>query len=321
MDDYKELNKWILTHSKSLDLQVERLNWVNCWLPEYHDFLVTGKAFGRTFEGRGMDKNESVAFYKSFSELVERIYCFDHKLNSNGVATHVHKIQAVANAKKELIERDAILCHYLTKNAFQKHESFSIPNEFEELSSRLKKDGITLNFGWANSVGNNFHVAICHADGGEHFGTLCGFGCDEKPANSLESAILECMINVVAHLDGNLDLFPLSVNELYKKDFAKGLDHKRVHFSHKLFKLKTGEVDFDASQKMEKDEFEIQILKTSLPLLNNIPLYVARATSVNLQNMYYGQNQRQNINFERLSSFAGREVSLGMLPVAPHPIG
>lgn len=321
MDDYKELNKWILAHSKSLDLQVERLHWVNDWLPGYHDFCVTGKAFGRIFEGRGTDKNEEVAFYKSFSELVERIYCFGHKLNSNGVATHVHKRQAVANAKKELIERDAILCHYLTKNSFQRHENFLIPNEFEELSSRLKKDGITLNFGWAHSISDNYHVAICHADGGEHFGTLCGFGCNESSVHSIESAILECMINVVAHLNGNLDLLPLSPNELYELNSAKGLDHKRVHFSYKLFELNIDKVDFAASVKMEEHEFEIQTLKAPLPLFDNIPLYVARATSVRLQNMYYGQNQKQKINFERLKVFAGREVSLEMLPATPHPIG
>ncbi|PIQ68573.1 MAG: hypothetical protein COV91_03530 [Candidatus Taylorbacteria bacterium CG11_big_fil_rev_8_21_14_0_20_46_11] len=321
MDDYKELNNWIVAHSRSLDLQVERLGWVNRWLPEFHDFLVMGKAFGRTFEGRGTDKNEEYAFYKAFSELIERIYCFGQKINSNGVAAHIDRVQATANAKKELVERDAILCHYLTKTPFRRLEGVSLPKKFEELSSRLKKYGITLTLGRALSAVENWHVAICHADGGEDFGILCGFGCDENLSCAFESAILECMINVVAHLDGNLDLPSLSVNELYKKETAKSLDHKRVHFAHKFFKLKTCEANFDAFAKIEGLEFEIQTLKGPLPLFDSIPIHVTRATSRKLQNVYYGKNKNEHFNFGRLSAFAGKELSLGMLPIVPHPIG
>lgn len=321
MDDYKKLNKWILAHSKSLDLQVERLNWVKSWLPEYHDFRVTGSLSDHRFEGRGTDKNEEIAFYKSFSELIERMYCFALKINSNGVAAHIDKLKAIENAKLELLERDAVLCHYLTDTSFRGPEDFNIPHEFKGIRENLKSEGITLTLATTKAAIADCHVAVCHASGGDRFGVLYGFGCNENLNEAFESALLECLINVVAHLDGNLDLLPLSPNDLYEKTAPTGLDHKSVHFSHKLFELKADNYGPETSLGTEENIFDIKTLKAPFPIFDDLPLHVVRATSSHLQDIYYGKVQEHKINLARLNIFTGRELSLGMLAMAPHPIG
>ncbi|POB14823.1 YcaO-like family protein [Halobacteriovorax sp. DA5] len=321
MDDYKELNKWILAHSKSLDLQVERLNWVKNWLPEYHDFRVTGSVSGHRLEGRGTDRNEEIAFYKSFSELIERMYCFALNINSNGVAAHVNKSKAIENAKLELLERDAVLCHHHAQTPFRKPEDFDLPCEFKEIRERLKNEGITLALATTKAAIADCHVAVCHASGGDRFGGLYGFGCNENINDSFESALLECLINVVAHLDGNLDLLPLSPNDLYEKKVPNGLDHKRVHFAHKLFELKADNYGPVTSLETEENIFEIKTLEAPIPIFDDLPLHVMRAISSHLQDIYYGRVEEHKINLARLNIFAGRELSLGMLAMVPHPIG
>ena len=114
MDNTKELKQWIIDNADALKLKVERLHWIKDWFPGYSDYWVSAIINNESFEGRGIDSDDEQAFLKAFSELVERIFCFYNGINSNGVAAHYNKNSAILNARKELIERDAVLCHHLT---------------------------------------------------------------------------------------------------------------------------------------------------------------------------------------------------------------
>ncbi len=66
--------------------------------------------------GFGDDEKHSLAALKSISEIIERVVVIENCIsNSSGVATHLTPDFAKQNAYTELIERDAVMCHWLTK--------------------------------------------------------------------------------------------------------------------------------------------------------------------------------------------------------------
>ena len=124
MDNYKKLNSWILANSSKLNLKVERANWTKDWLPGVFDYRSLITLDGVSYRGRGIDKNKDLAFIKSFSEAIERSFCASNGIRSSGVAAHISLKEAQKKAKQELVERDLLFCHFLTKTPITKDDFF-----------------------------------------------------------------------------------------------------------------------------------------------------------------------------------------------------
>ncbi|MEK6625288.1 MAG: YcaO-like family protein, partial [Bdellovibrionota bacterium] len=275
MDNNKKLKHWITGYAKVLKLQVERMRWVDDWFPGYFDFSLSAQVDGQTFAGRGIADDEDTAFLKAFSEMVERVYCSYHKIGSNGVAAHPDGEQAIFNARKELIERDAVLCHTLTNTPFFP----ALAYEYHSIADHLAKKGLALNLARAYSSVSDLLVVICMASGEGILGQLFGFGCDNDLQSASLKAIFECMLNTVAILDGHDKLSPLRLVEFLEMKKHGPNEHKCVHFTEKLFCLKTESICSTPPQHLTLDDISTQELLSPIPLFDSIPLTVMRAES------------------------------------------
>lgn len=319
MDNQKKLKNWILKHIHTLDFKIERMEWINDWFPEYCDFNVKAYIDGNLIEGRGIDKDQDLALLKAFSELFERVTCKHYGIRSSGVAAHFDKQLARKNAKKELVERDAILSHFLTKEPFFLKEIYPWMNE---LKSRLLKLGLALSFGEAYSSIKDYHVVAFKVSGGEKFGALWGYGADSDLSMAYQHAALECMVNVSAYLYGAYKPENIDLERFDRLETVNGVDHQRLHFTHDLSNIKI-------AQKLNKDRTiltlddiaveDIEVVNTGS--FSSIPLFVCRATSNTLQNIFYSKPCENVINLNRLALFSGKKMIIDDVSMVPHPIG
>ena len=118
MADSKAIGRWLISHRQDLNLQVDRLTWIKDWLPEQNHFNVEISLDGASATGSGIDEIADMAFVKAGAEAIERLICAQNQIRSSGVAAHIDDKMAQENAAHELLERDAFLCHYLTKTPF-----------------------------------------------------------------------------------------------------------------------------------------------------------------------------------------------------------
>jgi hypothetical protein len=318
MDNFKELENWILHNSKPLNLKIERLNWINDWFPSYSDFKITTSYKGVVSVGRGIDSNEEIAFLKAFSEVVERITCSSFGINSNGVAAHPDKELAVVHSRKELIERDSLLCHFLTDTPFI-HNKLS--PHLALLEKKVQRLGIDVTFAEARSPVSNYKVALCNISGRSKFGSFWGYGCEDNLDSAYEHAFFESMINVAAFMDGNLLLEPLSLDDMFQQARVNSHHHQRLHFTKRILEPSLTSRNTDDFPSVKVEDIQVVELKSPDPIINSIPISVIRAKSNKLQDIFYGNVLSENINFERLNSFTNRSLCFDDLVKTPHPIG
>ena len=321
MDNTKELKQWIIDNADTLKLKVERLHWINDWFPGYSDYWVSAIINNESFEGRGIDSDDEQAFLKAFSELVERIFCFYNGINSNGVAAHYNKNAAILNARKELIERDAVLCHHLTDTPFVPIENEQVQPNFMYLKDQLIEKGIEIKLAQTKSSVKNLKVAICVAKGGKHFASFFGFGCDYNIHMAQEKAMQECLTNVIALINGCHDIENLSIKDFSEKSITTSRDHRQVHFTEKLFNLNIYKYFSGNRNSLEINDIGINNLQGPIPIFNSIPIYVVKATSNSLQNIFYGIPNEEKINYKRLTIFSGKRFKKEDVVITPHPIG
>ena len=318
MDNQKRLEDWVLNLTQSLDFKIERMSWIKDWFPEYFDIRTTVHIEGKDFVGRGIAKDEGTAFNKSLSELVERFICFHHKIESNGVAAHYDLEKAQKNAEKELIERDAILCHHLTERPFILTD---YPTRFSELKERLLNLGMDFKLGEALSPHSDYEVVFCQISGREKFGAFWGFGCDFEKEEAFDHAVFEAMINASAYIYGLDERESISLNEFKELSRVRGYHHQNVHFSEDLRKLKMESMSDLYFSKITNDDIKLNELEKLGTPFGSSPLYVVQAKSSRLQNIFYGLPDKEKINFERLIHFYGENLELSDLSKVPHPIG
>ncbi|MBI2519943.1 MAG: YcaO-like family protein [Bdellovibrio sp.] len=320
MDNIKKLKYWISVNAETLKLQVERMRWVDDWFPGYFDFAVSAQVDGQIFTGRGIAGDEDTAFLKALSEMVERVYCFYHKIGSNGVAAHPDRDQAILNAKKELIERDAVLCHTLTNTPFFHFLAHDL-KEYHFIMDHLSTKGVSLKLAQAHSSVPDLSVVICTTSGEGIPGQLFGFGCDHDLQRASLKAIFECMLNSVAILEGHDKLPPLRMTEFLEMKVHGPDEHKRVHFTEKLFCFNTGSTCLLPRPGLTIDDISTHELLSPMTLFDSIPLTVMKAQSGALQKMFYGPPKIENVNINRLTNFAGRTLTISDLVSITHPIG
>ena len=317
--DNQKLNNWILDHAHTLDIKIERMEWIKEWFPEYYDFNVKACFEGNIIEGRGIDKDQDSALLKAFSELIERIACKHLGIRSNGVAAHFNKNMARENAKKELIERDAILSHFLTSEPFFLKEVFPWMNEFEK---RLLSIGLEVSFGEAYSSVSDCHVVACKVLGREKFGAFWGYGNDYDLSKAYHHAALECMVNVSAYLYGAYRPQRIDLESFNRLSIVNGVDHQRLHYTQDLLKLEVGQPSIDDKEVLNLEEIEVENIElTSIGDFSSVPLFVCRATSKRLQNIFYREPHTDVINLNRLEQFSGRKLTFDDVLLTPHPIG
>lgn len=319
MDNQKELKNWILENAHTLDIKIERMEWIKTWFPEFSDFNVKACFNGHIIEGRGIDKDQDSALLKAFSEIIERMTCKRLGIRSNGVAAHFDKDLARMNARMELVERDAILSHFLTNEPFFLKETFPWMREFEK---KLLSIGLEVSFGEAYSAVKDCRVVVCKILGKEKFGAFWGHGVNSNLSNAYYHAALECMVNVSANLYGAYKPQGIDLESFMQLDSVNGLDHQRLHFFKDLIEFKIDESCKSERAFLHLDEIEVEDIEiTNIEDFSSVPLLVCRAFSNRLQNIFYKKANKDEINLSRLKQISSRELAFSDISMVPHPIG
>ena len=326
---------WALAHRKKLNLKITKYTWVEELLPEYTDIRVIIKIFGRDFKGRAIDQSENKALAKALTEALERCTAFSIGLkNSNGVAAHYDIVKAHSNAKLELIERDALMCHHLTNtpciellNVIEKFPLFNQINKFLNSRSIHLKFYKTLSMFKHSTI---FCVANGVSSPCHQFGLAIGSACSYKPSRSIEKAALETFQNLAFRvlLNGGVSI---SLNQFNQTSKPGPIMHQSLAYNtnsvknYKFLDSIYSEIFLpdknitNAHPQESEIKFETKRLIPNDSFLKTAPIFVVQARSENLQRLTFGPINTLDINTKRLAKFSG--VSNSKINTFPHPLG
>ncbi len=333
MASQEELIQWAMDHADTLDLKVCHYNWTATCLPSFTDISVAITLRENKFTGRATTQSEDLSFAKAFAEAIERSVAIGNHLNTtNAVAAHLDNSTCQENACNELIERDWFLAHFLTQSPFSiSNLKILLPREIQKTIERLEKEGIHFTFATSgtNTSPCTFPVA-CFAFGENFerpFGCFLGLGCSTDHTKAAETATLECFRDLFAFLHRSLHE-PINLKEFLQINSYSPDDHRRLgmnlDYAQNLRKLlfQGTQTNPNLAQTHLSESLSIATQKLPIPFseIDTVPLVVHRAYSAQAQDLFFGPVSNSKINFSRLSSFSGREMTLKDLSILPHPL-
>lgn len=314
MANQTQLADWIAENAKSLSLQIQVSDWTGRYLPGYTDARAVISLYGKSFAGRAVAKDEDDAAVRAVAEAIERTVCYEHNVGSSGVAVHTDLDRARTNSKNELIERDRILCHHLTKTPAAGLVS-SLPDHIQNGVQAFQQDQVTIKFLRLRRIGETESIlAVARLKGG---GLILGGGAGPSVEPAVEKAAEECFLNAAAFLADALPR-PLALNEFAQLPSPQPIDHLRLYLHpdtalHIPERASTPDVQTEAPP-----DVEFEILEFEHPLLESCPLRAVRAESKNLLPVFWGTTTLNKVDVPRLQSFVGDEVL--KINTFPHPV-
>ncbi len=323
---------WAIANAELLDLRVTRLTWVDKWLPGIWDFFVEITLNGKILNGRGLAETEEEAFAKAVAETLERSVIPVGE-NSSGFAAHLTPELAKSAAVRELIERDAFFCHWLTQTPFlsqRKLTELSINiglTTTQDIAKNAQNLGIDLVLATMHSS-PPFQSVVCCAFGSnanKPFGVTLGLGCDLDFNIAVKQATLEALRTAIAWITGQYSGGPpLSLNEFKSLESITPLDHERLGLSldleDRIRKLLSEKNSLPAP--LPKSNSQIDTLQYSLaPPIADAPVVIAKADSKSLQKAFFGLTTPNKINLARLAGFKGKSLTIENICIEPHPFG
>jgi hypothetical protein len=327
MANSKEIGSWLIANSKHLNLSVKNATWIQEWLPEYSHIFVEITIDGNTVTGSSIDKSSDMAFIKAGAEAIERLVCVENDLHSNGVAAHINYDLAEENAKDELLERDSFLSHFIGNVPFIKPSSSFLESKlFVNISSRLKSLGVELKIVKLKSqVDKHGFACFCLPSGQEmSFSSVIGLGFSSTEVESFEKAILECLPAMIWYLNNSKEVELLS-SDVFLEDRSFSPDDHRNLYLNKYLQEEMKNIVNNIVPSLENDNsslsFEYTKLKSKSAFINDSPISVIRATSDDIQNIFYGPTDLKFVNIDRLKQFAEHEISQSNINLLPHCVG
>ena len=101
MENSSPVVDWVLQNSSRLALSVQKVTWIDEWLPGYSDYHVEVSIGGKVHKGRGTDASEQTAFIKAVAESLERAAC--HGLITHGARPRTQTRDCGERAYAELL--------------------------------------------------------------------------------------------------------------------------------------------------------------------------------------------------------------------------
>jgi hypothetical protein len=271
---------------------------------------------GKDMNSSGCGSSQEMAIVVAIAELIERCCLASYKgvaKTSNGFAVHSNWISCQRAATFEMLERDAYLCHHLTRTPFKEVElTIDLLNEAPTLHD-LINSGVNVRAGQLNALGNGKSCVVV-VDGSNYtpkFGVLLSsaYALDFKTA--LEKAARETMSS-------------LAFRTIFKHWGTLSLDGflnrpkvgPKEHGMYALYPDKEKWLnfffdDYPSSLNTSAELPKIHVEEIELPReLLNPPLFACRATSDELQSLYFGMADSDVLNSERLSRFMGSRFEL-----------
>lgn len=323
MEKLNPVLAWAFAHRREIGLRVEEITLTSQWLSEFSDYKVILE-FDGLHEGRGTTRSAYKALEIAFTEAFEqRIVRKSGLCSGNGVAAHPCLQKARELARKELIERDLFLCHYLTQVPLT---PLLVQVPFQK---RLDAACVFLRVFKTRSV-MDIEVVVSIADGSRAkpapFGAIIGLGADEDVGQAAQKACIECLRNVIFLL--GRDRHPeLSAAELKRLPKPKAKDQLHWSFCPASTAGISSIVDssfapsFTAGKEKLPGSYEYHLLHSRDEKGSTPPLFVVQCVNPMLQNLFFGYSTQDKLNMQRLSRFCGRTVEMKDINLHPHPLG
>ncbi|USN48033.1 MAG: YcaO-like family protein [Pseudobdellovibrionaceae bacterium] len=324
MASKEKLAQWLFDNRNQLQLKTLLGTWVKDWLPGFNDIRVQLQVDGKPYTGRGIAADQDQAFLIAGAEAIERAYCDNLGIHSNGIALHTNEENAKLNAKMELLERDGFLCHFLTKTPFADLKTPSGINiDFEQIKNRLKNLRVEITL--KKVIYSYPQITLCIArktEGENPFSCILGLGSHEDIKVSTTKAITECLSNVVWRLEDK-NVKTINIENFKNKSHHSSMDHQMLYLEDDNdLSLNWIFYSENSSNTVEAEsEIELSTLKSNILILDEAPIVVIRAMSNDLQNIFYGPTTLEKINMKRLHQFTGSSVDESNINWMPHPIG
>ena len=193
----EKIIEWAVSNASKIELAVQTHSYCDEWSLNLFDIQVSFSIAGRKTSGRAVKPTSKLAFGVAVIEGLERWLNIHHKIDEGvGFGAFTTLEGAQSSAKFELLERDAVLCHYLSNKPFSKIHMDSI--QIEGLGSFFDNNasGLIWEF-FAAETFAGICTTVCRAVG-ELNGVMSaafGFGCSTTEIGSAEHAFLECLPN------------------------------------------------------------------------------------------------------------------------------
>jgi hypothetical protein len=325
---------WINDYSEKLGLEYSQFDWTQELDAELYDIQCSSKSNGKIVTGRGTDKDKDTAIVKATAEVLERYFLnrLTEADSSNGVAIHTERQFAELSALFELLERDSFFCHFLTKTPFDSIDS-TIINEASlcrSILDLLESKGAEVRFG-KMKTDYRFSAVVC-AIFGTHSANGFGMTLGTSVKQTLKEGILSALLESARSAVGYLSLTSEELTTLRSADNAacSTPEHHLLvglepNYSER-FKREFFDTPAVAFEKSELDLDDVSI-SSFMPLIDedsnaiNPPLYLSRASSKSLLNLYFGEFVADDHNLKRLSVFLGREILRDEINRGVHPFG
>jgi len=325
---------WINEFNARLGLEYSMFDWTRELQDELYDVQCSFTSAGKNLIGRGTDKDRESAIVKATAECLERYFLdrIAEANSSNGVAIHAERQAAEFNALCELLERDSFFCHFLTKTPFGLIDLANIKDSSlcGSIISLLESKGAEVRFArmQTDSRFNGVICAIFGAHSNNGFGMTIGTSVKRTLEESISAALLESARSAVGYLSMKSDELKAlrksarGICSTPEYHLLVGLDpnyaekFKREYFDNTSLPAGNSELDLSSVS-----------ISTFMPLLSeaaagmNPPLYLSRASSSNLLNLYFGDFVSSARNLNRLGNFLGRDFSAENINRDVHPFG
>ena len=314
MENSEKIIKWSLDNKKLLNLEVVYYTGLKDFLPEVEDIGINIKINNSTFHGRGTDLIEEIAYLKALSECIERATTYYSGIpNTNGVATHFDLSSAKANARDELIERDAFLCNFLLGSKLRKIQTRTI----NRIST---KEIITLDYYEMSKC--FLGIGVLAIMNSSHDFLSYGLAFSNYLEKSVEKSTFELLRDFV-HFENNQNIQSITIEEFNISQHSNLNSHGNVSKSKKYLELFLNSIANNnlrtSTLNYEEVDFSYKIISHH-DLFPNCPLHVVQAINPKLQTLFCGPTTPDKVNFSRLSEIAGRVVNENDLNLLPHPI-
>jgi len=185
--------------AKGSDVRVLVSSWPQKFGLKYYHFTFEMK-FRETFcMGHGCDLSEELALTKAVAEAVER-WAFQSRssaLTTNGFAAHIDPLLAADNSLKELLERDAFLCHMIS-GAPMIEVSPDSSIYYEAILKMLYASSIELSCALAHTFDEFWCVRVQLSGNSNDFsGINISLGASRSsPEEALDKALLEAIPSI-----------------------------------------------------------------------------------------------------------------------------
>jgi hypothetical protein len=305
MADIGRITSWLLKNKKKFNIEIESIRSTQKYIENLADIRVSAVIGGYEVVGRSVSDTAERALAISTCEFIERLLV--HELNlypGSGVAIHHDPEIAATNAAYELIERDAVLVHFIAGIPYSRIPSSQdfYPAEACLLREKLTEKQIYLEFYEARNCSENLHVVICRAKRNDR--QIFGFGS----SNALTLAMTKALRETIQNLHLLIEKHNSSKTTLSRFEILKdlnpihhgflGLDPDYTNYIEPLFSNKPHKYsEFSKNASIRVETY------SEHKILQELNLQLVKAQSEDLQKYFLGKTEPNKINIGRFRAF------------------